>query len=933
MTSFSGARWRKFDFHTHTPHSTDTHWFQMAGQPGELTPSDWLKKYMEAEIDCVAITDHNGGAWVDRLRSEYDALEQNPPEWFRPLTLFPGVELSVNHGIHVLAIFGPDSTTSTIDTLLGAVGYTGTKGDPLVRTTKSCLEIAQIIAEHGGLCIPAHVDIDNGLLKVAADGRLDGDSQTVRQFLESGLLAAIEVRNAAWVPPGLYNDAKVDLPWLLATDCDNFRGNRPPGSHFTWIKMGQPTLEGLRLALLDGKPLSVLRSDEATADPNIHADIIIESMSVSKLRHMGRPSPAVTGFSPWLTCLIGGRGSGKSTVVECLRLGLHRERELPSELTTAFEDFRRVPGGRRERGAMQSESQIEVVIRKDTGRFRITWNQESDVHRLEQEEGENWVPADGDIPSRIPVRIFSQKEIFSLASDPQALMRIIDDADAISKAQWKATWDEHESKFRRLRSEQREMKTKLAAKERLKGELEDILKRIELFEKGGNRETLQQYQRAQRQSKALDAQHRDLSSLETTLKSAAGDLEKPRTASSDFDSAIEHEQSALDLIRSAETKRSEIVANLKRLADDVNAFISEWDESRQNSAWKAFFDQVSASYEQLVQQLQEAGVSDPSSYSKLIARRQELEQELSALATTEARVQELEAEIQTVLSTLFNHRLELTRRRSEFVNQVLSENQHVRVRIQAFGAAESDIDREYRQKLNCDDQRFRRDIYSEDGATGLVAGLYRSLPEAQQDRQTELGNRIAQLKQDTLRMAATGIASDKCTLRFAKHLNGLDSHVLDVIEAWWPEDSLLVDYRRSGGGERWLPIEQGSPGQQTAAMLAFILSYGSQPIILDQPEDDLDNHLIYDLIVQQIRDTKRSRQIIIATHNPNIVVNGDAEKVLAMDVVNSQCVVLANGSGCLQETRVRDEICRVMEGGRRAFQQRYRRIFSEVADV
>ena len=277
----------------------------MVGKPEELTPTDWLKKYMDAAIDCVAITDHNGGAWVDRLRSDYESLEQSPPDWFRPLTLFPGVELSVNHGIHVLAIFGPDATTSTIDTLLGAVGYGGTKGDPLVRTSKSCLEVARIIADHDGLCIPAHVDIENGLLKATTDGRLEGDSPTVRELLQSGYLAAIEVRDASWTPPGLYNDAKVELPWLLATDCDNFRGSRPPGSHYTWIKMGQPTLEGLRLALLDGKPLSVLRSDEATSDPNNHADIVIESMSVDTLRHMGRPSPAVTDFSPWLTCLTG----------------------------------------------------------------------------------------------------------------------------------------------------------------------------------------------------------------------------------------------------------------------------------------------------------------------------------------------------------------------------------------------------------------------------------------------------------------------------------------------------------------------------------------------------------------------------------------------------------------------------------------------------
>ena len=79
-------------------------------------------------------------------------------------------------------------------------------------------------------------------------------------------------------------------------------------------------------------------------------------------------------------------------------------------------------------------------------------------------------------------------------------------------------------------------------------------------------------------------------------------------------------------------------------------------------------------------------------------------------------------------------------------------------------------------------------------------------------------------------------------------------------------------------------IEQGSPGQKTAALLAFILSYGDEPLLLDQPEDDLDNELIYDLIVQQLRKTKGKRQVIVVTHNANIVVNGDAEMVFPLEV-------------------------------------------------
>ena len=114
-------------------------------------------------------------------------------------------------------------------------------------------------------------------------------------------------------------------------------------------------------------------------------------------------------------------------------------------------------------------------------------------------------------------------------------------------------------------------------------------------------------------------------------------------------------------------------------------------------------------------------------------------------------------------------------------------------------------------------------------------------------------------------------------------------------------------------------------------MLAFLLAHGNEPLVLDQPEDDLDNHLIYELVVQQIRENKLRRQILVVTHNPNIVVNGDAEMLYAMDFKEGQCKVIEQGS--LQERAMRNEVCRVMEGGLEAFERRYRRLAGEARNA
>ena len=142
---------------------------------------------------------------------------------------------------------------------------------------------------------------------------------------------------------------------------------------------------------------------------------------------------------------------------------------------------------------------------------------------------------------------------------------------------------------------------------------------------------------------------------------------------------------------------------------------------------------------------------------------------------------------------------------------------------------------------------------------------------------------------------------------------------------------MRVEYSRRGDGRDFFPIVQASAGQRSAAMLAFLLAHGEEPLVLDQPEDDLDNHLIYDLVVRQIQENKCRRQIIVVTHNPNIVVNGDAEMLHALDFRAGQCSVVKSGS--LQERDMRDEVCRVMEGGREAFERRYRRLGREPSGV
>lgn len=153
---------------------------------------------------------------------------------------------------------------------------------------------------------------------------------------------------------------------------------------------------------------------------------------------------------------------------------------------------------------------------------------------------------------------------------------------------------------------------------------------------------------------------------------------------------------------------------------------------------------------------------------------------------------------------------------------------------------------------------------------------------------------------------------------FKKAVKKLNPSLVDQMMSFIPDDELRVSYRASNG--RFVPLVTASPGQKTTAILTFILAYGHKPLLLDQPEDDLDNRLVYDLVVKQLKESKKQRQVIVVTHNANIPVNGDAENIVSMDSANRYVKIKCTGT--MDAKQIRDEICDVMEGTEYAFEMR-----------
>lgn len=122
--------------------------------------------------------------------------------------------------------------------------------------------------------------------------------------------------------------------------------------------------------------------------------------------------------------------------------------------------------------------------------------------------------------------------------------------------------------------------------------------------------------------------------------------------------------------------------------------------------------------------------------------------------------------------------------------------------------------------------------------------------------------------------------------------------------------------------EKYKKIKYLSKGQQCTAILNLLLLDNKDPLIIDQPEDNLDNSFIADNLVTTLRENKIKRQYIFATHNANIPVFGDAEQIITMEESDGVGSIASGGIGSIDDSSVRNWVINILEGGSAAFKMR-----------
>ena len=331
----------------------------------------------------------------------------------------------------------------------------------------------------------------------------------------------------------------------------------------------------------------------------------------------------------------------------------------------------------------------------------------------------------------------------------------------------------------------------------------------------------------------------------------------------------------------------DIVKKSDKIVEKINA--TNWNHRKIENG---------ENYLQAVKNLQDNGL-DTGRLDELIDKRKDKKQELEIIRNKEQELEALEQEYNEKEKIYKEKNADIYNLRSQFIQEVIGNVKSVKFDLKK--------NRNRSSFINNIRSIIQKDIVSVEDDINKLADIFFKDKNGIKNYKELIVNIRTKQDQTSLskytRDAVCGLPEDS----YARLL------------AYIPDDDLVVSYKPEKA-KKFIHLSNASAGQKTTTILTFLLAYGKQPLLLDQPEDDLDNRLVYDLIVARLKVAKSKRQIIVVTHNANIPVNGDSEYIISMN--SDTDIIQVNKTGTMDDTEIRQEICDEMEGTKDAFEMR-----------
>jgi hypothetical protein len=394
-----GLVYRKIDLYIHTPASK-------CFDDKSVSPEDIINKALSEGLDAIAITDHNTGKCVDKIKE----ASKNK------LVVFPGVEISATGGkegtVHIIGIFEQYKTTKDIENLLGDLGIKADKyGKEESFTKHSPSEVIDKIDKHGGLPILAHANSSHGVMNdMVGNPRID--------IIQNQRLIAVEATDFENINKKEMKKRVIDL---LDGNDPNYKQKLPVyrvsdshsldtiGSSYTHFKLDKISLEGLRQCFFD-PDVRIKQKDEFEIKK--FPKIIYLKVSQGFLKNQK------INFNEGLNSIVGGKGVGKSLVIEFLRFAIDQS----SKDMSILKDHKNKLEKR-----LEPFGKVTVEFELESGeRYRVIRTYDGTNNKIECINLDTNELYEGDIPALFPILAYSQNEVIKIAEDEEAQLRLID---------------------------------------------------------------------------------------------------------------------------------------------------------------------------------------------------------------------------------------------------------------------------------------------------------------------------------------------------------------------------------------------------------------------------------------------------------------------------------------------------------------------------
>jgi division protein CdvB (Snf7/Vps24/ESCRT-III family) len=701
------------------------------------------------------------------------------------------------------------------------------------------------------------------------------------------------------------------------------------GAHDCWVKLGEYSIEAFRQALLADEARITF---EAPVSPT---EYLVELRVKSSLTG---PTPVAVVFNNGFNAFIGGRGSGKSAFLEYLRFGLGRtDRDLNTLADPANDRETKLINE-----TLAGDGYVEVVLEREGVREtwkRTTANQEVIVIST---AGGTIDATTSTARERFRSRAFRQKGLSSTMNDPSTASEQITNIAAAEEV------DKQRNIDRLIGNARRDVATSLGnlasywqarlESKQAKDRVEDLRQRLSalsarLEAEGASAEALETIEEAPKYARASDFIAEVAVEAERAIEQLnALEISILGVDVAAFEGASDFEEIAA--LQSSITGVKETVSiELAKAKAALNSLLHRQTETSETFAIRR--DAYSAQYETAIEE-QGKYTNLIDEVTRLTKELQTAESILSKARTAEngkASAEKAYDDAITKLDDLIAQRRAILKLAADKVADRSSNLLKARVR-------KDHLPETYLSALH----KLFEASFTQQVEEGCVDWVTAVLADEESGGWAEFRKSFLELYEAKIMAGSPPEASDgllatleavifkgarTLTDRQRKkiYLNLTDSVIAGIVSAV-PRDAINLSYIDEG---RPIDFKMASPGQQASALLELLLKQSAGTLIIDQPEDDLDNRVIM-RIVELLRKSKSNRQLIFSTHNSNIVVNGDADKVIALKSsepssnpnVNSPRVQL-DCDGTIETAAIGPAITSIMEGGREAFDLRSRK--------